>query len=57
MKKALVPACGNSQRGDDGVALQVVSYLQNDLCHPATEFQSQPQWTPELAEPISQRRS
>ena len=46
-------ACGNSQRGDDGVALQVVTYLRNGLCHPPTEFHSQQQWTPELAEPIS----
>ncbi len=54
MSKALVLACGNSQRGDDGVALQVVSYLRNDLCYPAAEFHCQQQWTPELAEPISQ---
>ena len=53
MSKALVLACGNSQRGDDGVALQVVNYLRNDLCDPAAEFHCQQQWTPELAEPIS----
>ncbi len=64
MSKALVLACGNSLRGDDGVALQVVSYLRNDSCdpdscypdscYPAAEFHWQQQWTPELAEPISQ---
>jgi hydrogenase maturation protease len=54
MSKALVLACGNSQRGDDGVALQVVDYLWNDLCPPTAEFHCQQQWTPELAEPISQ---
>ena len=53
MCKALVLACGNSQRGDDGVALQVVSYLREVSCDPATEFHCQQQWTPELAEPIS----
>jgi len=54
MCKALVLACGNSLRGDDGVAFQVVSYLRNDSCDPAAEFYCQQQWTPELAEPISQ---
>lgn len=59
MSKALVLACGNSLRGDDGVAIEVVSYLQNhscdpDSCYPAAEFHCQQQWTPELAEPISQ---
>lgn len=54
MSKALVLACGNSQRGDDGVALEVVNYLRNDSCSPAAEFHCLQQWTPELAEPISQ---
>jgi hydrogenase maturation protease len=54
MRKALVLACGNAQRGDDGVALQVVSSLQNELPSAAAEFHCQQQWTPELAEPISQ---
>jgi hydrogenase maturation protease len=53
MKQALVLACGNSQRGDDGVAHQVVNCLQRGMCDPGTEFQSQLQWTPELAEAIS----
>jgi len=54
MSKALVLACGNSQRGDDGAGLQVVSYLRNESCCPAADFHCQQQWTPELAEPISQ---
>ncbi len=54
MSKALVLACGNLQRGDDGVALHVVRYLRNDSFSPATEFHCEQQWTPELAEPISQ---
>jgi hydrogenase maturation protease len=54
MSKALVLACGNPQRGDDGVALEIVNYLRNDLCPPAAEFLCQQQWTPELVEPISQ---
>lgn len=53
MNKALVLACGNSQRGDDGVALHVVNYLMKDLRDPATEFHCQQQWTPDLADPIS----
>jgi hydrogenase maturation protease len=53
MIKALVLACGNSLRGDDGVALQVVNDLQKTGCDPATEFRWPQQWTPELAEPIS----
>ena len=52
-------ACGNSQRGDDGVAHQVVSYLRNHLSYATAEFHAvkfhcQQQWTPELAKPISQ---
>jgi hydrogenase maturation protease len=59
MSKALVLACGNPQRGDDGLALHVVSYLRhdssrNDSAYPSTEFHCEQQWTPELAEPISQ---
>jgi hydrogenase maturation protease len=53
MNRALVLACGNSQRGDDGVALQIVNYLREVWCDPTTEFHSQQQWTPELAERFS----
>lgn len=54
MSRALVLACGNSLRGDDGVALRIVSQLENSICDSAIKFHSQQQWTPELAEPISQ---
>jgi hydrogenase maturation protease len=53
MRRALVLACGNVQRGDDGVALQVANCLRRGLCDPETEIRCQTQWTPELAEPIS----
>lgn len=54
MSRALVLACGNSLRGDDGVALQIVNHLQKGVRDAAPEFHCQQQWTPELAEPISQ---
>jgi hydrogenase maturation protease len=54
MNRALVLACGNSQRGDDGVALQILNCLQEGGCDPTTEFHFQQQWTPELAERISE---
>ena len=53
MSKALVLACGNPQRGDDGVAFQVVDCLQRAGCDALAEFFCQQQWTPDLAEPIS----
>jgi hydrogenase maturation protease len=54
MSRTLVLACGNSLRGDDGVALRIVTQLKNSIDDPATEVYCQQQWTPELAEPISQ---
>jgi len=54
MSKALVLGCGNTLRGDDGVALHVVDYLRKALSDPSIEFLFQRQWTPELVEPISQ---
>ncbi|MFY9793758.1 MAG: hydrogenase maturation protease [Candidatus Sulfotelmatobacter sp.] len=54
MSRALVLACGNSLRGDDGVALRIVTQLKNSMGDPAIEVYCQQQWTPELAEPISQ---
>ena len=53
MNRALVLACGNSQRGDDGAALEVADSLRSGLCDPETEVHSHQQWMPELAEPIS----
>lgn len=54
MSRALVLACGNSLRGDDGVAIRIVNQLENSVCDQAIEVYCQQQWTPELAEPISQ---
>jgi hydrogenase maturation protease len=53
MNRALVLACGNALRGDDGVAMHIASCLRNGLCDPDTYIHSEHQWTPELAEPIS----
>jgi hydrogenase maturation protease len=53
MNRALVLACGNDLRGDDGAALQIAKCLRNGLCEPETCFCAEHQWTPELAEPIS----
>lgn len=54
MNRALILACGNSLRGDDGAALHVLDHLRKRLCDdPAIDFHFQQQWTPELAEPIS----
>jgi hydrogenase maturation protease len=54
MNHALVLACGNPLRGDDGVAIVLARYFRAALCEPQTNIQSSQQWTPELAEPISQ---
>jgi hydrogenase maturation protease len=54
MSLSLVLACGNSQRGDDGVALHIANRLRSGSCDPETEIHSYRQWTPELAQPISE---
>lgn len=54
MNHALVLACGNPLRGDDGIAVVLARYFRAEFCEPATDIQSSQQWTPELAEPISQ---
>src|SRR5271167_4337104 len=54
MNRALILACGNSLRGDDGIAILLARYIRNEFCEPETEIQSLQQWTPELAESISQ---
>lgn len=54
MIRAFILACGNSLRGDDAVALHVARELRSGLCEPETEIHSSTQWTPELAESISQ---
>ena len=53
MIRALILTCGNSLRVDDGVGLQIAHSLAIGICDPDTEFYSQQQWTPELAEAIS----
>lgn len=54
MSRSLVLACGNTLRGDDGVALFIAKLLQDDCPDPQIEIRSDRQWPPELAEPISQ---
>jgi len=54
MIRALILACGNSLRGDDAVALHVARELRSGLCEPETATHSATQWTPELAESISE---
>jgi hydrogenase maturation protease len=54
MNRALVLACGNTLRGDDGAALHIVRGLQQGGCEPETLIHFEQQWTPELAEAISE---
>lgn len=53
MIRAIVLACGNSLRGDDGIAPYIANCLRKDLQDSETLVYSYQQWTPELAEPIS----
>ena len=53
MSRAIVLACGNALRGDDGLAPQIAGCLLKDLHDPEIQIRSDQQWTPELAEPIS----
>jgi hydrogenase maturation protease len=54
MSRALILACGNTLRGDDGVGAYVAKCLAGELRDPEIEIQCDHQWTPELAEPISE---
>ena len=54
MNHALVLACGNPLGGDDGIAVVLARYFRAEFCEPETDIRSSKQWTPELAEPISQ---
>ncbi|HXX16769.1 MAG TPA: hydrogenase maturation protease [Candidatus Eremiobacteraceae bacterium] len=54
MSRALILACGNTLRGDDGVGLYVANSLADELRDPEITIQCDHQWTPELAEPISE---
>jgi hydrogenase maturation protease len=53
MMQSVILACGNPLRGDDGVAQQIVSSLQEGYTEPGIETCCAQQWTPELAESIS----
>jgi hydrogenase maturation protease len=53
MSRALVLACGNSLRGDDGVAPYIAKCLREQCSGLETEIRADQQWAPELAEPIS----
>ena len=54
MTRAIILACGNALRGDDGVALEIVRRLEGSDLGCETEFYCTQQWTPELAETISE---
>jgi hydrogenase maturation protease len=53
MSRTIILACGNSLRGDDRVALEIVRRLECADLGCETEFYCMQQWTPELAETIS----
>ena len=53
MNRALVLACGNPHRGDDGAALFLARYLQAGFCDPQTEILSLPHLTPDLIDKMS----
>ena len=53
MSGAIVLACGNSLRGDDGIAVYLARELDASLNDPQTEVLCSQQWTPELAIRIS----
>jgi hydrogenase maturation protease len=52
-RRAIVLACGNSLRSDDGVGLRIAEELRNELGDSQAEISCSHQWTPELAEKIS----
>ncbi len=53
-ERALILACGNPLRGDDGVALHVAESLVRGICEGKTEVETGHQWLPEMAERISE---
>ena len=53
-RRALILACGNPQRGDDGVAEHVANALLVGFCDAETTVRCSHQWLPEMAEPISE---
>jgi hydrogenase maturation protease len=53
MARAVILACGNPLRSDDGVALHIAHLVQSTLRGADVEFCCAQQWTPEMAESIS----
>jgi hydrogenase maturation protease len=53
IKSAVVLACGNTLRGDDGVAWQIGAEVQRSLRHFGVEVIFTQQFLPEHAEPLS----
>jgi hydrogenase maturation protease len=53
MNGAIVLACGNTLRGDDGIAVHLARELDANLKDTQTEILCSQQWTPELAVRIS----
>ena len=54
MAQAIILACGNPLRGDDGVAWHIARALQETSTKPQMKIVCAQQWTPEMAEDISQ---
>jgi len=54
MTRVLILACGNPLRSDDGAAPEIVKRLQDGAGEPKAEILCAHQWTPEMAENISQ---
>ena len=56
--RCLVLACGNTLRGDDGVGPWLAEWAEEHFAgEPGVRVVSRQQWTPELAEEISQAAS
>ncbi|HXX99942.1 MAG TPA: hydrogenase maturation protease [Candidatus Limnocylindrales bacterium] len=53
MNHAILLACGNPLRGDDGVAVHLARQMEANQGEPGAEILCSQQWTPELAERIS----
>ena len=54
MQRQLVLACGNTLRGDDGVGWKIAEALESDAALSAVRVRIAQQWTPEMAEEISE---
>ena len=53
MNHAILLACGNPLRGDDGVAVHLARQMEASQGEPGAEILCSQQWTPEVAERIS----